>query len=213
MKSPVQLAKYDNSWFRSGAGPFKNAAWYFLGRPLLRAAWMTSSAVRVYLLRWFGAAIGHGVVIKPSFDVKYPWHLTIGDHCWLGEHVWIDNLATVTLASNVCVSQGAYLCTGNHDWSDPHFGLRVDPVVLGEGSWVGAKAILTPGSRLGVCSVAAAGALISGTVPDFEIYAGNPARLIRVRVFRSDSGIAHASFLDLGHDEPLLQGRSTNSRS
>ena len=174
---------------------------------------MPSSVARVCLLRWFGALIGHGVVIKPSFDVKYPWRLEVGDHCWLGERVWIDNLATVTLASNVCISQGAYLCTGNHDWSDPHFGLRVDSIVLEEGSWVGAKAILAPGSRLGICSVAAAGTLISGTVPNFEIYAGNPARFIKVRVFRNDSDSAYTNLSDSEQDELLLQGRSINSSS
>ncbi len=187
MKTPIQLARFDNSWFNPGAGTLKRAAWFFLGQPILRAAWIPSSALRVSLLRWFGATIGTGVVIKPAVDVKYPWHLIIGDHCWIGERVWIDNLTTVRLASNVCVSQGVYFCTGNHDWSDPHFGLRVSPITLGEASWVGARSILTPGVQLGTASIATAGSVVSGTVPDFAIYSGNPARFLKMRNLKAGS--------------------------
>ena len=182
--TPIQLGKYDNSWFHPGGSFLKRSAWFFLGQPLVRAAWIPSSSLRVTVLRWFGARIGSGVVIKPSVEVKYPWHLVIGNDCWIGEHVWIDNLTTVRLGNNVCVSQGAYLCTGNHDWSDPAFGLIITPVQLMDGSWAGARSILTPGAILGHGAVAAAGAVVGGSVPDFEVYAGNPARFIRKRVLR-----------------------------
>jgi putative colanic acid biosynthesis acetyltransferase WcaF len=186
-QSPVQLANYDNSWFRPGGSLLRRSAWFFFGEPIVRSAWIPSSGLRVALLRLFGARIGNGVVIKPSVSVKYPWHLVIGDHCWIGEHVWIDNLTTVRIESNVCISQGAYLCTGNHDWTDPHFGLMIAPIHLGEGSWAGAKSILTPGSLLGRGAIAAAGAVITGVVPDLEIYAGNPAIFVKKRVICSTS--------------------------
>ena len=90
------------------------------------------------------------------------------------------------------MSQGAYLCTGNHDWSEPGFGLMIAPVQLCEGSWAGAKSVLTPGSVLGCYAVAAAGAVITGNVPDFQIYAGNPARFVKTRKIRSAAPAAHA---------------------
>ena len=183
-QSPVQLEQYDNSWFKPGGSFLKRAAWFLFGQPLVRTAWIPSSSMRVHLLRWFGARIGAGVTVKPSVDVKYPWHLVVGDHCWIGERVWIDNLTTVRLEDNVCISQGAYLCTGNHDWTDPHFGLMIAPIHLSAGSWAGARCMLMPGTVLGCGSVAAAGAVISGAVPDFEIHAGNPARLVKRRVVR-----------------------------
>ena len=185
MPNTVKLAQYDNSWYHPGGSVLRRALWFFVGQPILRSASIPSSSLRVSLLRLFGARIGLRVVIKPSVEVKYPWHLTIGDDCWIGEHVWIDNLTTVRLENNVCISQGAYLCTGNHDWTDPAFGLMIAPIQLFEGSWAGAKSILTPGSVLGIGSIASAGSVISGTVPDFQIYAGNPAYLLKTRVIRS----------------------------
>ena len=178
---PVHLADYDNSWYKPGP-LWKRTLWFFLGQPLLRSSWLPSSSFRVLLLRAFGARIGNGVVIKPQVEIKYPWFLTVGDNCWIGEHCWIDNLTAVRLGNNVCVSQGSYLCTGNHDWTDPQFGLMIAPIYCRDGSWVGAKSILGPGAVLGECAVAAAGAVITGIVPDYEIHAGNPAVFVRSRV-------------------------------
>jgi putative colanic acid biosynthesis acetyltransferase WcaF len=181
----VNLRNYDNSWYNPGGSFLKRTAWFFIGQPIVRSALIPSSRLRVSLLRAFGAHIGERVVIKPSVLIKYPWHLVIGDDCWIGEHCWIDDLTTVRIDDNVCISQGAYLCTGNHDWSDPAFGLMIAPIQLCEGSWVGAKSILTPGAFLGKGAIAAAGAVIVGSVPDFEIYAGNPAHFIKRRVIRN----------------------------
>ncbi len=189
--TPIHLDTYDNSWYSPGGSFLKRTAWFFLGAPLLRSAWIPSSSFRVHLLRAFGARIGNGVVIKPSVLVKYPWHLVIGDHCWIGEHCWIDNLTTVRIGSNVCLSQGAYLCTGNHNWSDPSFGLMIAPIQLNDGSWAGAKCILTPGCVLGEGAVAAAGAVVTGSVPDYQIYAGNPAAFVKMRTIRGVANPLH----------------------
>lgn len=179
--TPVQLAAFDNSWYSAGRSRWWQAAWFFLGLPLLRCPLLPGSGWRVRLLRGFGAAVGAGVTVKPGVRVKYPWRLSIGDHCWLGEDCWIDNLAQVTFADNVCVSQEAYLCTGNHDWTDAAFGLIVQPIRVEGGGWVGARALLTPGVVLGECAIAAAGSVITRSIPAYEIHAGNPAQFVRRR--------------------------------
>jgi putative colanic acid biosynthesis acetyltransferase WcaF len=160
------------------------AAWLLVGSPLHRAAWITSSW-RVNLLRLFGAQIGDRVVIKPGVTIKYPWHLEVGNDCWIGENSWIDNLTLVQLGNDVCISQGVYFCTGNHDWSDPNFGLMIAPIRLANGSWAGAKCILTPGTVLGEGAVVGAGSVVTGNIPDYQIYAGNPAVFVRRRTIRS----------------------------
>ena len=178
----VHLRQFDNSWYHPGRSLFWQAAWFFLGNPLLRWSLQPLSSVRVILLRTFGANIGTGVVIKPGVSVKYPWKLTIGNDCWIGEECWIDNLSTVRLGSDVCLSQGSYLCTGNHDWSDPSFGLIVAPIQINDGAWVGAQALLTPGVVLGECAVASAGSVVTKNIPDYEVHAGNPASFVKRRV-------------------------------
>lgn len=184
----VDLRQYDNSWYDPGRSAFWRALWLLLGLPMLRSRVLPSSAVRTGLLRMFGARIGQRVVIKPGVAVKYPWHLSIGDDCWIGEECWIDNLTTVKIGSNVCVSQGAYLCTGNHDWTDPAFGLVIAPIELMDGAWAGAKCVLLPGVVLGEGAVAGAGSVVSGRVPSYEIYAGNPAVFVKRRNIHEQRG-------------------------
>ncbi|WP_419806312.1 WcaF family extracellular polysaccharide biosynthesis acetyltransferase [Terriglobus sp.] len=177
----ARLKTYDNSWYRPG--PFwKRTAWFFLGQPLVASGWLPWSGMRVFLLRAFGSTIGDGVVIKPGVRVKHPWFFTVGNDCWIGEDCWIDNLTEVRLGNDVCLSQGAYLCTGNHNWSDPAFGLIVRPIECMDGSWAAARSLLLPGTVLGRGAIAAAGSVVNGVVPDFQIYAGNPASYLRERV-------------------------------
>ncbi len=188
--SKINLKQFDNSWFKPGKSLPWQLAWFFVGLPLLRCSVLPSSTFRVSLLRIFGAKVGDGVVIKPGVRVKYPWRLAIGNDCWLGEDCWIDNLAAVEIGNNVCVSQSAYLCTGNHDWTDPAFGLMARSIVLRDGSWVGAKALITPGRMLGEGAIASAGSVVTGDIPAFEIHTGNPAAFVRRRHIK---GIAGAS--------------------
>ena len=178
---PVNLAAFDNRWYHPGRPRLLQALWFFLGLPLLRSRLIPCSAPRRLLLSAFGARVGAGAVIKPGVRVKYPWLLAVGNHSWIGEETWIDNLAPVTIGDNVCVSQGAYLCTGNHDWSDPSFGLIVRPIALRHGAWVGARSLIGPGVTLGECAVAAAGSVVTRDIPPFHVHAGDTAGFTRIR--------------------------------
>ena len=177
----VDLSRPDNTGYQKGRSFLVRVLWHFLGFPLVRSNWIPVSAVKCAALRLFGARIGKGVYIKPGLKVKFPWKLSVGDHCWLGEDVWIDNLAIVTIGSHVCVSQGAYLCTGNHDWKTPNMKLFCRPITLEDGSWVGAKSVLGPGVVIEREAIVSIGSVVVRDVPGYQIWAGNPARFVRDR--------------------------------
>ena len=90
-------------------------------------------------------------------------------------------MASVTVGDHVCLSQGVYLCTGNHDFKRPSFDLRLGPILIGAESWVGAKSIVGPGSVLGQGSVICLGSVVSGAVEPFAIVRGNPATRVGTR--------------------------------
>ncbi|MGO9242026.1 MAG: WcaF family extracellular polysaccharide biosynthesis acetyltransferase [Bryobacteraceae bacterium] len=182
-RGEVNLSTFRVGEFSRGRPRWIEAAW-LCSQGVLFSTWLPGSRWRVGLLRLFGAHIGHGVVIKPGVRVKFPWRLRIGDHSWIGESAWLDDLCEISIGWNCCVSQGAYLCTGNHDWSDPSFRLILKPIVLCDGAWVGAHAIVCPGVTLGEQAVAAAGSVVTKDIPAFEIHAGNPAAFTRRRILR-----------------------------
>ncbi len=177
----VDLSHPDNSEFDKGRSLLTRILWHFAGLPLLRSNCMPISAVKAAVLRLFGARIGKGVYIKPGLRVKFPWYLSVGDHCWLGEDVWIDNLAAVTIGSHVCISQGAYLCTGNHDWKTHNMKLFRRPITIEDGSWIGARAVICPGVVIGCEAIVTVGSVVTRDIPDHQIWTGNPARFARDR--------------------------------
>lgn len=181
MYAKVDLSQPDNSEYVKGRPLLVQALWYFFGLPLLGSYYVPVSALKCAVLRLFGAKIGKGVYIKPGIKVKFPWYLTVGDFCWLGEDLWIDNLSPVTIGSNVCISQAAYFCTGNHDWTTPNMKLFRKPITVEDGSWVGARAILCPGVVIGAGSVIAAGSVVTKSISECEVWAGNPAAFVRER--------------------------------
>ena len=183
-KLKTDLSKFNNSWFSKGANPFKLYLWYFVRETFFHSAFPLSS-VKVALLRMFGARVGKGVVIKPHIIIKFPWKLKVGNYVWIGEKVWIENHALVSIENNVCISQGAVLVGGNHDYKKPGFDLITGEIELKEGSWVGAGAMVCPGTKLESHAVLTMGSVGSGVLEAYSIYQGNIAVKIKDRIIRS----------------------------
>ena len=178
----VSLAAFRSADYTPGRSAFVCALWYLLSLIVFQSGWFPFYGVKRWLLRTFGASIGRGVVIKPHVRIKFPWRLRAGDHCWIGEEVWIDNLAAVQLASDVCLSQGAYLCTGSHDSGKPTFDLIVKPITVEREAWIAARAIILPGVTIGRGAIVAAGSVVTKDVPAGVVLAGNPGRVIGDRM-------------------------------
>ena len=177
----VELAKSGPRDYRPGRSLAVRALWLWVEAALLLNPFVTSYRLKRAVLRCFGAAIGRGVIIKPGVHIKHPWRLRIGDHSWIGERAWIDNLVPVEIADNVCISQDAYLCTGNHDWSDPRMGMTPAPIVVEHGAWIGARSSIGPGVTVGSEAVLTLGSILLADAEPLGIYTGNPAQRVRTR--------------------------------
>lgn len=177
----VDLSKYDNRDFDPGAGALRRALWYLVNALVLHSWLFPFSPLKVALIRWFGGSVGVGVVIKPRVNIKYPWNLAIGDHTWIGEGAWLDSLVRIDIGANVCISQDAYLLTGNHDYKDPAFGLVVRPIRIEDGAWVGARTVVCPGVCIAKETVIAVGSVVSADTQTKMVYRGNPAAAVRER--------------------------------
>jgi putative colanic acid biosynthesis acetyltransferase WcaF len=179
----IRLDRYENSWFTRGRPKWVEILWLLVQWVFVRSS-IPGAAHRCLILRLFGARIGKGVEIKSGVRVKFPWRLTIGDYSWIGEDVWIDNLADVTIGSHCCVSQGAYLCTGSHDWASRGFDLIVRPILVSDGAWIAARAVIGPGVSVGKGGVLSLGSVATGDLPAWSINLGVPAVTVKPRVLR-----------------------------
>jgi len=180
MNNKTDLSAFDNSWYEPG-NLLKRFIWYFKNLFLFKSAVPWPNALKILTLRFFGAKVGKGVVIKPGVNIKYPWFLEIGDNVWIGEEVWIDNLGKVKIANNVCISQGAMLLCGSHNYKKNTFDLIIKDINLDEGVWVGAKAIVCPGVTMLSHSILTSGSVLTKDADSCTIYQGNPAVPIKKR--------------------------------
>lgn len=177
----VDLKNFSTGNFDKGAGAIKILLWYIVNCILVRPAVIPFMGFKIFLLRLFGAKIGKRLYIKPGVLIKSPWNLVIGDDCWIGENVWIDNLDKVYIGSNVCISQGALLLTGNHDYTISSMPYRNAPVTIKDGAWVGGKAIVCSGVTVHQNAVLTVGSVATKNLEADGIYQGNPAVKVRTR--------------------------------
>ena len=178
------LSTYDNSWYNPGGNSVKRLCWYFANLLFIIKRWNPVSKLKIIILKAFGAKIGNGVVVKPGVNIKYPWLLTIGDNTWIGEDVWIDNLAQVTIGSNCCISQGAMLLCGNHNYKRSTFDLIVKPIVIEDGAWIGAMSTVCPGVTIGSQSLLSVGSIATSNLIPNKIYQGIPAKIKSERIIQ-----------------------------
>lgn len=177
----ISLEGYKAEGYHPGKNRFVQFLWYFTNVIFFINPLNPISSLKVFLLKIFGAKLGKGVVIKPGVNIKYPWRLTIGSYSWIGEKVWIDNLGDVSIGKHACISQGALLLTGNHNYKRSDFKLIVRNIILEDGVWIGAKSIVAPGTICKSHTVLRANSLVKGTTETYSIYGGNPAVKLKDR--------------------------------
>ena len=181
-RKQVDLSRFDNAkTFDAGAGVVKRTIWYFVNALIFQNPAFPFRSPKPMLLRRFGANVGKGVVIHPNVNIKFPWKLSIGDHSWIGQRVWLDNLDRLTIGNNVVISQGAMIIQGSHDYKKVDHPTYSKPVVLEDGCWIGAGALVTLGVTVKSHAVLAAGSVATKDLEAYTIYQGNPAVPVRER--------------------------------
>ena len=136
---------------------------------------------RNWLLRRFGARIGRDVHIHNTARIAFPWLLSIGEHSAVGDRAELYNLGTLTIGEHVTVSQEALLCGGTHDYTLRNMPLIRSEIRIENDAWICARAFVGPGVTVETGAIVGAGAVVTSDVAAWNIVAGNPAVLIKLR--------------------------------
>lgn len=164
MPDTRDLRSFTGSGYDVGRSKAIQAAWLLVSGSIV-TRWWCPAAVRVAILRWFGAKIGSGVLIRHRVRIHWPWKLAIGDGSWIGEGAWLLNLEPITIGANVCISQEVLLCTGSHDRRSPTFEFDNGPIIVQDGAWIAARAVVLRGVTVGSSATIGACALVHEDVP------------------------------------------------
>lgn len=120
----------------------------------------------------------------PGLDLGAEPVIRIGDRCKIGRGSHIVGHRLIEIGDDVITGPYVYVTDQNHGYADPHVPIDRqwpvdDPVRIGAGSWLGAGAIVLPGTRIGRNVVVAAGSVVRGEFADRCVIAGVPARVVR----------------------------------
>ncbi|MEM1308577.1 MAG: WcaF family extracellular polysaccharide biosynthesis acetyltransferase [Cyanobacteria bacterium P01_C01_bin.70] len=175
------LRQYDQSWYSPGRSKGWVLLWWLVQAVVFPLTLHAHHAPRRMLLRWFGAKVGRGVVIRPSARFHYPWKVEIGDYSWIGSGVEFYSLGHIRIGNHCVISQNTYLCTGSHNPSDRAFGLQVAPITIENGVWVAAGCFVGLGVTIGANSIVGARSSVFSDLPAGHICLGSPCKPHKLR--------------------------------
>ena len=143
----------------------------------------TCFGLKRMLWRWAGAKIKPNVRICSSALIIGNGELEIGEDTWIGHQVFIETVSKVSIGSYVDIGPRAYIGTGSHiiDPSGKHSAGKgiSEPIVIEDGTWIGANATILPGITIGSKAIVGAGAVVTKNVIKANIVVGVPARVLR----------------------------------
>ena len=186
MDQRVDLAQYEN-WL-SMKNKIGRAVW-----AVIWVLWFRPAVSRLlwpwrrFLLRLFGAKIGHECYIYENVRIWAPWNLVMGRRSCLGPRVNVYNTGKVCMGDQVTISHGAYLCPGSHDISDPSFPMICSDIQIDDQVWIATEAFVGGlGVHIGEGAVVGARSVVTKDVAPWTVVAGNPAKMIKKRVLKID---------------------------
>lgn len=175
------LDKFSNKNFDRGVPCWKEALWLLTSGLWFELPLPLPSSWRVFWLRFFGAKIGRGVVIRAKVRITMPWRLTLGDYVWIGEESHLMTHGYLEIGSHTCISQRVFLCTASHDYRSETFDLVTKPIRIGERAWIAAQSFVGCGVEIGDGTVVGAGSVVVKSLPKGVIAHGNPAQVVGPR--------------------------------
>ncbi len=113
--------------------------------------------------------------------------VSIGEGTVVNRGCLLYTTGGLRIGKQVSVSAGVWLVTGTHDPSAPNFPARFLPTTIGDYAWIGSRATILAGIRVGEGAVVMAGAMATRDVPPYAIVGGVPARQVGVRTLREPS--------------------------
>ena len=138
--------------------------------------------------------IGEGTTIGPNVSLAagmVPGQIcltdpvvVIGDRCLIGRDSGIVGHLEITIGDDVWTGHRVYITDQNHGYEDLDRPISTQtqtekPVRIGDGSWIGTGSVILPGAQIGRHCTIGANSVVTGTIPDYSVAVGSPARVIK----------------------------------
>ncbi|WP_435234243.1 hypothetical protein ACR30L_10685 [Psychromonas sp. PT13] len=179
MKTMYQNDKYSTPWplFLRLKKYLWDVIWLMTCRPTPKPL----NGWRVFIFKLFGGSTSGDVFIHQSARIHFPWNVTLLSRACLGERAWVYSVGKIQIGEESTIAQEAFLCSGTHDFASKNQELMLGSINIGNNVFVAAKAIILPDITVGHNCIVGAGSVLTKSLKDNSVAAGNPARVISSR--------------------------------
>ena len=145
----------------------------------------TGYRFRRFLVRFIFEECGSNVIVKQNAYFGKGNGIKIGDNSQIGERSFIG--AYTIIGQDVIMAPEVVVWSVTHKFDrtdipiNKQEGTAHNPVVIGDDVWIGQRAMIMPGVKIGSHSVVGAGAVVTKDVPEWAVVAGVPAKVVRMR--------------------------------
>ncbi|MDP3987635.1 MAG: DapH/DapD/GlmU-related protein [Candidatus Levybacteria bacterium] len=140
-----------------------------------------SHYIRRFFYRMAGVRIGKNSTIHTGARFYDPQNIAIGDGSIIGEGVVLDGRDKLSIGNHVDIASEVMIYNAEHDIQSPDFFASCEPVEISDYVFIGPRALILPGVKIGKGAVVAAGAVVTKDVSEFSIVGGVPASVIGER--------------------------------
>lgn len=140
-----------------------------------------SHHIRRFFYRLSGIKIGRGSTIHMEARFYDPRNIEIGEDSIIGEKVVLDGRAKLIIGDHVDIASEVMIYNSKHDIHSPDFQTTQESVIIEDYVFIGPRAIIQPGVKVGRGAVVAAGAVVTKDIPAMMIVGGIPAKPINER--------------------------------
>ena len=158
---------------------------FILGCKFFIATSLVANLPSFRLRHWYYRCILHYTLGKDSSIHMGAFvtgqNIRIGNNVVINRRVYLDGRIGIKIENNVSISPEVYIVSMEHDPNDPMFATRGGEVVIEKHVWIGARAMIMPGIRIGEGAVVGACAVVTKDVEPYQVVAGVPARPIGQR--------------------------------
>lgn len=141
--------------------------------------------IRYILCKKIFNKCGIGVNVEYGADFGRGKDIEIGDNSGIGYNARVSG--PVKIGKQVMMGPDVMILALSHEYADPNISIgeqgirKPRQIIIGDGVWIGARAIILPGVKVGMNSIVGAGSVVTKNIPPYSVAAGNPARVVRRR--------------------------------
>ncbi|MEH6946232.1 sugar O-acetyltransferase [Bacillus sp. JJ634] len=142
----------------------------------------TDDNKRTKLLKELFGSTGENLYIEPTFRCDYGYNVHVGENFYANFDCVFLDVCEIRIGDNCLIAPGVHIYTATHplDPTERISGAECGlPVHIGHNVWIGGRAVINPGVKIGNNVVIASGAVVTKDVPDNVVAGGNPAKIIK----------------------------------